>query len=187
MMMEQDLKGTIKINLPIIAPVEIPVSGRVEAFSALSFDEAALMYDLYRSSSSVGNRPVLTIEALGGARYAYFRTKIDGTVTGPLGNTLSFFKAATKQWVDPILGGGLSWNLSEDWMLGFRADVGGFGLSSDITWNLDAMVRYRITKWLNMSVGFRALYMDHETGSGRNEFKYDVWTYGPWLGLGVEF
>jgi hypothetical protein len=57
-------------------------------------------------------------------------------------------------------------------MVGFRADVGGFYLSSEITWNLDAMVRYRITKWLNLNGGFRALYEDHESGSGSNKFKY---------------
>lgn len=188
MEMEEDLRGAIRIDLPIIAPVGgIPVSGRVEAISAMSFDEADLTYDLYRSSSNVGNRPALTIEALGGARYIYFRTKIDGTVTGPLGNTLSIFKTGTQQWVDPILGGRLTWNLSDDWLLGFRADVGGFGISSHITWNLDAMARYRITKWFNVDGGFRALYEDHETGSARNKFKYDVWAYGPWLGLGVEF
>ncbi|MGZ3493956.1 MAG: hypothetical protein ACXWM6_04550 [Thermodesulfobacteriota bacterium] len=187
MNMEEDAVAAGKIKLPIIAPVEIPVSGRGEVFSSLSFDEADLLYDLYRSSSSVGNRPVLTIEALGGARYAYFRTKVDGTITGPLGNAVSIFKAGTKQWVDPILGGRVSWNLSDNWMVGFRADVGGFDLSSKITWNLDATVRYRITKWFNLDGGFRALYMDHETGSGRNKFEYEVWTYGPWLGLGVEF
>ena len=187
MNMEEDAVAAGKIKLPIIAPVEIPVSGRGEVFSSLSFDEADLLYDLYRSSSSVGNRPVLTIEALGGARYAYFRTKIDGTITGPLGNAVSIFKTGTKQWVDPILGGRVSWNLSNHWMVGFRADVGGFDLSSKITWNLDATVRYRITRWLNLDGGFRALYMDHETGSGRNKFVYEVWTYGPWLGVGVEF
>jgi hypothetical protein len=189
MSMEQDVVAAGKIKLPIIAPVEIPVSGRGEVFSSMSFNEADLLYDLYRSSSSVGNRPVLTIEALGGARYVYFRTKIDGMIVGlgPLGKAVSIFKTGTKQWVDPILGGRVSWNLSDDWMVGFRADVGGFDLSSKITWNLDATARYRITKWLNLDGGFRALYMDHETGSGRNKFVYQVWTYGPWLGVGVEF
>jgi hypothetical protein len=187
MNMEQDVAAAGKIKLPIIAPVEIPVSGRGEVFSSMSFNEADLLYDLYRSSSSVGNRPVLTIEALGGARYVYFRTKIDGMIVGPLGNAVSILKTGTKQWVDPILGGRVSWNLSNDWMVGFRADVGGFDLSSKITWNLDAMVRYRITKWLNLNGGFRALYEDHESGSGINKFKYAAWAYGPWLGVGVEF
>ena len=187
MNMEQDAIAARKINLPIISDVPIPVSGRGEVFSSVSYDEADLLYDLYRSSSSVGNRPVFTIEALGGARYAYFRAKIDGTIMGPLGNAVSIFKTGTKQWVDPILGGRVSWNLSNDWMVGFRADVGGFDLSSKITGNLDATVRYRITKWFNLDGGFRALYMDHQTGSGRNKFEYEVWTYGPWLGLGVEF
>lgn len=52
---------------------------------------------------------------------------------------------------------------------------------------LDGGARYRITKWLNLDGGFRALYEDHESGSGINKFKYAAWMYGLWLGLGVEF
>ena len=180
------VSGSRKIKLPISVPVEIPVSGRIKAFVELSFDEAAVLYDLYRSSSSIGNRAVLTIEALGGARYTYLRTKVEATIVGPLGTRARTLQGK-RDWVDPILGGRLSWNLSDRWTLGFRTDVGGFGLSSDITWNFDAMVRYRITRWLNLNVGYRALYMDHEEGSGSSKFKYDVWAHGPWLGVGVEF
>jgi hypothetical protein len=176
-----------KIKLPNLAPgVEIPVSGKINLFSQMSIDEGCVLYDLYRSSSSVGNRAVLTIEALGGARYMYFRTKVQSTIVDPSGIRMQTLQG-TQDWVDPILGGRLSWNLSDDWVVGFRADVGGFGLSSEITWNLDATVRYRITKWLNLNGGFRALYEDHESGSGRNKFKYAAWMYGPWLGVGVEF
>jgi hypothetical protein len=186
MKLGDEVNAARKIKLPILVPVEIPVSGRIEVFSEMSFDEAALLYDLYRSPSSIGNRAILTVEALGGARYTYLRTKIEATIAGPLGTTRRTLQGK-RDWVDPILGGRLSWNLSDRCMLGFRADVGGFGISSDIALNLDAMLKYRITKQLNLYSGFRALYMDHEEGSGSSKFKYDVWAYGPWMGLGVEF
>lgn len=187
MEMGEKVRGGATITIPILVgpilkPVQIPVAAKISASMAMSFDEADVLYDLYRSSSSTGNRAVLTIEALAGARYTYFRADFHATITaGPLASRVTV--DGKRDWVDPTLGGRLSWNLSDDWMLGFRADVGGFGLSSHITWNLDAMVRYRISKCVNLNGGFRALYMDHETGS----FKYDVWAYGPWLGLGVEF
>jgi hypothetical protein len=180
------VNAAAKLKLPILVPVPIPVSGRIDSFMQMSFDEGAVLYDLYRSSSSIGNRAVLTIEALGGVRYVYLRTKVQVATVDPAGIRIRTLQG-TQDWVDPILGGRLSWNLSDDWMVGFRADVGGFGLSSEITWNLDAAVRYRITKWLNADLGFRALYEDHESGSGSNKFKYAAWAYGPWLGLGVEF
>jgi hypothetical protein len=186
MKLGEDVDAATEIKLPILVPVEIPVSGRIETISEMSFDEGAVLYDLYRSSSSIGNRAVLTVEALGGARYTYLRTKIEATIVGPLGAQRRTVQGR-RDWVDPILGGRLSWNLSDSWTLGFRADIGGFGLSSDITLNVDTMLKYRINKWLNFYGGFRALYMDHEEGSDSSKFKYDVWAYGPWMGLGVEF
>ncbi len=152
----------------------------------MSIDEGCVLYDLYRSSSSTGNRAVFTIEALAGARYIYLRDKIEAQIVRPSGTRMLTLQGK-QEWVDPILGGRISWNLSDNWTVGFRADVGGFFLSSEITWNLDATARYRITKWLNLDGGFRALYEDHESGSGLNKFKYAAWMYGPWLGVGVEF
>lgn len=187
MKLGENTDSATKIKLPIGVPVQIPVSGRIKAYSEMSFDEGAVLYDVYRQSSGVGNRAVLTVEALAGARYMYFRTKIDADVKGPLGNIYSTGGIGKRDWVDPIVGGRLSWNLSDRWMFGFRTDVGGFGASSDFTWNVDAMLKYRMNKWLNMYGGFRALYEKHEEGSGSDKFKYDVWLYGPWLGLGVEF
>jgi hypothetical protein len=171
-----------KIELPTVPLVQIPVTGRIKAKVELSFNEAAVLYDAYRSSSTIEERPVLTLEALGGIRYVYFRTKIEATIVGPLGTT-KIVDQGKRDWFDPILGGRLAWNLSDHWMLGFRTDIGGFGITSDITVNLDTAIRYRFTDWLNMNVGYRGLYMHHEEGS----FNFDGWIHGPWMGVGVEF
>jgi hypothetical protein len=171
------------ITLPIVPPLQIPVSGHIKVVAELSFDEAAVWYDFYRSSSSTGNHPVLTVEGLGGARYVYFRTKLKASISGPLGGTVHLTDQGKKDWVDPFVGGRLFWNLSDQWMFGFRGDLGGFGITSDFSANLDTSIRYRFTDWLNLNIGYRGLYMNHEEGS----FKFDGWVYGPWVGLGVEF
>jgi len=64
-----------------------------------------------------------------------------------------------------------------------RSDFGGFTLGSKFAWNVDATVAYQLASWLYMDAGYRALYADYEQGS----FKYDIWTHGPWMGVGVRF
>jgi hypothetical protein len=181
---EVDFAKTVK--LPIVVPIELQFRGQIKVTAVTSFDEAALSYDVYRSGSSIGNRAVLTLQAYGGARYMYFMTKVEGTLSGPFGGRSRTFKG-TRDWVDPIVGGRVLWNLSDRWMAAFRTDVGGFGASSKFTLNLDGFLVYRANKWLRVWGGYRALYEDHQEGSGKDKFKYNLWTHAPWLGMGVEF
>ena len=174
------------IKPPIIVPIEIQVAGQVKVTTQASFDEGSVLYDLYRSDSTIKNQPVLTVEALLGARYLYFNTKATVSTAGPLAvRSVSFNK--TQNWVDPIVGGRVLWNLGDRWMAGFRGDVGGFGLVSRFTLNLDAFLVYRANSWLRFMGGYRALYEDHVKGGGINKFVYDVWAYAPYVGVGVEF
>jgi hypothetical protein len=174
------------IKPPIIVPIEISVAGQVKVTTAASFDETSVLYDLYRSDSTIRNQPVLTVEALLGARYLYFGTSATVSTLGPLAvRSVSFSKK--QDWVDPIIGGRVLWNLGNRWMVGFRGDVGGFGLVSRFTLNLDAFVVYRANNWLRFVGGYRALYEDHVEGGGINKFVYDMWTYAPYVGVGVEF
>ncbi len=173
-----------QLNLPIIAPIEIPATGQLKVTTGMLIAEGSLLYDVYRSDATIKNQPVLTVEALAGARTLYFTTK--ARVTGSLG----VFSVSTDNkidWVDPIIGGRVLWNLSDRWMAGFRADVGGFGLVSQFTLNLDGFVVYRANNWLRFMGGFRGLYEDHHGGSGNDSFIYKMWMYAPWMGVGVEF
>jgi hypothetical protein len=173
-----------QINLPIIAPIVPPATGQVKVSVAELIAEGSLLYNIYRSDSTIKNQPVLTVEALAGARVLYFTTK--ATVTGSLG-LLSASTNNKIDWVDPIIGGRVLWNLSDRWLAGFRADVGGFGLVSQFTLNLDGFVMYRANSWLRFMGGFRGLYEDHHGGSGNDSFIYKMWMYAPWMGVGVEF
>jgi hypothetical protein len=69
---------------------------------------------------------------------------------------------------------------AEGWIPSFRTDFGGFTVGSDFAWNVDATASYKLAGWLSLDVGFSALYADYEQGS----FQHDVWTYGPWMGVG---
>jgi hypothetical protein len=185
--LEDSGAGERQIKVPILIQPTFTINGKVDVTAETSFNEGAFSYDVYTSPCMVGNMPELTLEVLGGARYTYLRSKVHLEIQGPLGNTRTLDADNSRDWVDPIVGGRLLWRPTQKWLMSLRTDVGGFGLGSDITFNINAEVAYRIYKGIYANAGYRALYMDYETGSGNDKFAFDMWIHGPWMGLGVEF
>jgi hypothetical protein len=174
-----DIRDT---NFPILVPPTVPIQGNVEMTMEMSIIQAALSYDVYRSSKFVGKKPELTIEAMAGARYTYLRTRLELAAVGPLAGIQKTIDES-KNWIDPIVGGRLLWNLHKNWQVNFEADIGGFGAGSDFSSNLNLGAFYRINDWLLLWGGYRALYTNYD----KNHFKFDAWLHGPYLGLGFEF
>jgi hypothetical protein len=169
-------------RFPILVPPAVPVQGNVEMTTELSIMQAALSYDVYRSTKFVGKKPELTIEAMAGARYTYLRSRVEFAAAGPLIGVQKTIDGS-KNWIDPIVGGRLLWNLHKSWQVNLEADIGGFGAGSDFSSNLNLGVFYRITDWLLLWGGYRGLYTNYD----KNHFKFDAWIHGPYLGLGFEF
>jgi hypothetical protein len=174
------------IKIPIFNPPEFTITGKAKATAVYSVGEAALTYDVYASPCLVANMPELIAEVLGGARYQYIRTKVNLDLSGPLRDR-SFEADKSKGWVDPFVGGRISWRPGVDWLTSLETDFGGFTVSSDFTYNIRAEAAYRINKWLFVNAGYRALFTDYETGSGDEKFAYNMWVHGPFFGVGVEF
>ncbi len=100
-------------------------------------------------------------------------------------NNRSVFKQTA--WVDPVVGLRAKLRLTDTWGFELRGGVGGFGLSSAITW--DAMARLAYTFWDHGTafVGYRAVGVNHDQGGGRNYFKFDAVLSGPVLGAAFTF
>ena len=93
----------------------------------------------------------------------------------------------TNTWFDPLIVIRFTAPLESNWKLGIRGDVGGFGMGSDITWQVFPFVGYRFSNLFEISGGYRALGMDYKTGSGTDAFLYDMVIFGPQLGLVFHF
>jgi hypothetical protein len=63
------------------------------------------------------------------------------------------------------------------------ADVGGFGVGSDTSWEAIATLNYRLRVWLWLRAGYRHLEVDYEDGG----FVHDVQMSGPMMGAGLQF
>ena len=92
-----------------------------------------------------------------------------------------------EDWVDPIIGLRYDFQIADKWTLRLYGDIGGFGVSSDFTWQGLALIDYQPWKNVAIVAGYRAIGTDYETGSGANEFIYDATTHGPVIGVDIRF
>jgi hypothetical protein len=96
-------------------------------------------------------------------------------------------KSSTKTWFDPVLITRLTTDINGKWLFQFRGDVGGFGVGSDFTWQLQAYAGYRFTKVFQLTAGYRILGIDYDKGTDKERFIYNVDTFGPVVRLGFNF
>jgi len=89
-------------------------------------------------------------------------------------------------WVDPYVGARLQVPGTGEWVVSFRGDVGGFGLGSDLAWQVQPRVGYRFSGLFELGVTYRVISMDY-TGGGAPAFRYDMRTYGPEVGFTFHF
>ncbi len=118
------------------------------------------------------------IDGLGGLRYSSMEVDLD--LPGPLPDV-----DQRKDWVDPYLGLRWRWRFAEKWGSRLRGDIGGFGIGSDLTWNLAGLVDFKPWEHVGLFGGYRALYQDYSTGNGSNKFEFDATMHGPVLGLDI--
>ncbi|MEI8039283.1 MAG: hypothetical protein WCJ14_12910 [Verrucomicrobiota bacterium] len=114
-----------------------------------------------------------------GARVNWMRTDVN--ITSNAGGTWS--GSGDQAWVDPIIGVRFNHNLSEKFFFRALADIGGFGVSSDLTWQAMASVGYRVNENSSVALGYRALGTDYS----HNDLTYDVISHGLLLGYEYKF
>lgn len=118
-------------------------------------------------------------EVVGGARYTSLKTAIE--LRKPRETTTT---DASADWVDPLVGARLALPVSEAFAFVVRGMIGGFGVGCDFTWDVDARVKWKASKSVAFSVGYRYLDQDYEKDGG---FKWDVVSQGPLAGASLRF
>ena len=128
-------------------------------------------YRLYRS-------PKTTFDLTFGIRYNELKTTITPYLLPKQSRSIS--------WTDPVVGlkGGVQ--MSKVWSFGYRADVGGFGVGSRLTWMGMAQFSAKVSKCCSLGVGYLYYYVDYEKDAGRHDrgsFVYDMAQAGPILAV----
>ena len=116
-----------------------------------------------------------------GARWTYVKGQVE-----PAAAPGMVFERS-RDWVDPIVGLVLRTPGEHRWHGNLIADIGGFGVSSDLTWHVFPSVGYDMAKWASIEVGWKFLDTDYETGSGADRFAWDMMIQGPAAGVSFRF
>ena len=127
------------------------------------------------------------LEAGVGGRLNYLDMGIDVEKNVFPSGTEEVTGGKSKTWYDPVVIARLTTDIKDKWLFMFRGDIGGFGIGSDLTWQLHATAGYRFTKVFQMSLGYRILSTDYRTGEEPKEFLFDVNEFGPEIRFGFNF
>lgn len=129
----------------------------------------------YRLIESPGG----TLDAMAGFRV--WSVDTDLAFTGGLLNGVRRSDGDT--WVDPLVGVRGRVHLTDRVFLNGWAMVGGFGVASDVMWDVLAGVGYDFNDTVSAAIGYRAMGVDFQDGA----FVYDIVQQGPVLGMIVRF
>ncbi len=151
--------------------------------------EFGLGYHLWETQVGKKGSQKLSFDLLGGGRYINLEGEVDIVPGGPLGALPGRTFTGRQEWVDPIVGGRLRWDIDEKLAAAVRFDFGGFGIGdgSNLTWNLLAGIDYKLKENMSLKVGYRIVDLDYDSGSGNKEFGLDVQFRGPIFGLTILF
>jgi hypothetical protein len=124
--------------------------------------------------------PNLELSATAGVRYNRLKAELDIDL-GLL--PIGISREGTKNWIDPTVGLFMHYEINDRWFINALADIGGFGVGSDLTAQGFASIGYMWTQSVSTAVGYRAIYTDYS----KDGFVYDTTMHGPFLSLAVHF
>src|SRR5262249_44729725 len=112
---------------------------------------------------------------------------IDFNSIGPI-TPPSLRGSLTEDWIDPTVVARATLPINDKWFFQARGNIGGFGVGSDLMWELQANVGFRPSEKWQFSFGYRVIDIDYDKHKGDpDHFSYDIQTFGPVLRLGYSF
>ena len=135
------------------------------------------------SEKMMGGFAVQRVQGLFGARYNQLKLEAEFTPEGEE----QVEGSRDQSFVDPFIGARIYQAVSRQWGGNLRVDVGGFGVSSDLTLNVVATFGYNISPKKSILLGWRYYSVDYKNGSGADEFKWDIAQSGPFIAFQSRF
>ena len=120
-----------------------------------------------------------SIDILAGARAWWLDVEIDYQA----GTLPAQSVEKSSNWVDPVIGLRGQVMATDKIILTGLADIGGFGVGTDLQWEVLASVGYQFNQMVSASIGYRHLDIDLKDGS----LVADVSLSGPYLSVSFDF
>ena len=158
----------------------------------ITMAEGGLTYEVARWP---GTRSATALDLLGGARYWNQELDLSFAVDASVdfqklglqrSGSLAVARTGTLEWLDPFVGLRVRHQLAPGKELQFLGDIGGFGVGSDLTWQLFGGYSFDFAVWqttLSGVVGYRALAVDYSHNDHGFTNNLDLILHGPVVGL----
>ncbi|MBX3583778.1 MAG: hypothetical protein KF810_17970 [Rhizobiaceae bacterium] len=126
----------------------------------------------------VVDTPEFTLDAMAGGRFWYISNDITVSYNG-----FSLSRGADFTWIDPLVGARALYNFSDKVSVLAQADIGGFGVGSELTWSVLGTFNYVFNDNWSTSVGYKYLSVDYADDG----YVFDVDMSGPVVGFTYRF
>jgi hypothetical protein len=120
------------------------------------------------------NREKFKIDATTGIRYWHLGSKL-----GFNPSTLGLNFNGSQNWVDPLVGGQIQTALGRKAELTVLGDVGGWGVGSQLDYQIVGLLGFKIHRAVTLQLGYRYLDVNYRN----NGFLYDAATSGAVIGF----
>jgi len=120
-----------------------------------------------------------SFEPLFGLRAMFINSDVE--ISGASGGSVD--RDGSTEWAEPMIGMRVGAQITKKFTSSLRADVSGFGVGSEITYNINSEFRYHFNDRYAMTFGYRYLYIDYEDGNAEIELTMN----GPVLGFAFSF
>ena len=122
------------------------------------------------------------IDVYGGIRWWDIRSELE---------LIGIFTGETQRdegWVDPVIGSRFFHHTEKGIIAGLSFDIGGFGIGSKFSFNIQPSLGYRFTDLFTLMLQFKYLDINFENDeTGRDFFAMNAATHGPLLGFVFQF
>jgi hypothetical protein len=118
-----------------------------------------------------------SVDAIAGARC----WRLDNSISLIPGTLAAASFGQTQSWADPVVGARFRLSLAKGWHADLKGDAGGFGVGSQLTWQVYTGVGKEIKKRYSLTLGYRYLDVDYSNGG----FLYDTHMSGLLAGFGI--
>ncbi|MBK8551642.1 MAG: hypothetical protein IPL53_11510 [Ignavibacteria bacterium] len=122
------------------------------------------------------------VDIYGGGRL--WNLDLEATVLKPDG-TQNTAPGYSNSWLDPVIGVNAEYVLDSKrkWGAWTKGDIGGFGVNSQMTWQMNVGIAYMLSPNWPLTLGFKYLGVNYY----KNNLNWTVNEYGPTLGIGFKY
>lgn len=185
------------VRFDLLKELQVTLSAKAKLLATLGIAQAGAAYEVARFAQGEGTSSAVDVYA--GARYWYSAAEL----TLKAKETIDFERRGWKRvdkrtikvsdsfdWVDAVVGLRVRQQLSPGHEVDFVGDVGGFGMGSNLSWQVyggyTRSFQYGRAA-VAATVGYRVLGVDYDGGSGKNVWHLDTIMHGPLAALSVHW